>query len=598
MAPAVLLRAGLRFRHSSATAAAAAGVRHAHTVAGGGAPSAGAGATAGGGGSAGGWSAGRRRAAAAAAAAGLTATAGMAAGVADPRETFGSLFGPRVLSADAALSVDHNPMKAPFATVWPAAFKELVAELGRDKLSVEEDELEVRGKETSGYATPENPQMVVWPESTADVSKVMTICHKYKVPVVPYAAGTSLEGHTTAPEGGVCISMQRLDKVLAVNVDDMDCVVQPGVGWMELNDHVRPNNMFLGVDPAPGAAIGGMCGTCCSGTNAVRYGTMKDQVLNLTVVLADGTVVKTGNRARKSSAGYDLARVIVGSEGTLAIVTEATLRLRNIPEYTRVARVSFKNVHDACQSVIKILQQGIQMGAIELLDEKMVAAVNDYSSMSMPLTPCILFKFTGPEEHVKHDIEAVRKITSRFTSSFEFTKNAEETEKLWGARKHAFWAAQTSQPGRELMATDVAVPLSRLADCLAETKKELDASFLFAPIVGHVGDSNFHVCIMFDPTDQRENDEAHRLNRSMVYRAIGMEGTCTGEHGVGLGKKEYLVPEFGESGVGMMKTIKRALDPDNLLNPGKIVDIGPVGGHSAAAAEAAAAAKKSKSIFG
>ncbi|OSX80557.1 hypothetical protein BU14_0049s0001 [Porphyra umbilicalis] len=591
MAAGMVLRTALRSRHS--TAAAAVGVRHARSLAEGAATSGAGGA--GGAGSAG---AGRRRAAAGAVAVGLTAATGVAAGVADPRSSLTGLLGPRVLKADAALASDHNPMKAPFATVWPAAYSELMAELGRDKVSVDEDELEVRGKETSGYATPENPQMVVWPESTADVATIMKICHKYKVPVVPYAAGTSLEGHTTAPEGGVCISMQRLDKVLAVNVEDMDCVVQPGVGWMELNDHVRPNNMFLGVDPAPGAAIGGMCGTCCSGTNAVRYGTMKDQVLNLTVVLSDGSVVKTGQRARKSSAGYDLARVIVGSEGTLGVVTEATLRLRNIPEYTRVARVSFKDVHDACHSVIKILQQGIQMGAIELLDEKMVAAVNDYSSMSMPLTPCILFKFTGPEEHVKHDIEAVRKITTKFTNSFEFTKNEEETEQLWGARKHAFWAAQTSQPGRELMATDVAVPLSRLADCLSETKKELDASFLFAPIVGHVGDSNFHVCIMFDPASQRENDEAHRLNRSMVYRAIGMEGTCTGEHGVGLGKKEYLVPEFGEAGVGMMKTIKRALDPDNLLNPGKIVDIGPVGGHSTAAAEAAAGSRKSKSFFG
>lgn len=453
-------------------------------------------------------------------------------------------------------------------------YKELVKKIGEDRVTLDDDELEQRGKEASGYATPSNPQVVVFPETTQHVSDIMKIASKRKIPVVPYAAGTSLEGHTVAVKGGICIDMKNMCEILAVNVDDMDCVVQPGVQWMELNDHCKPFNMFLGVDPAPGACIGGMCGTCCSGTNAVRYGTMKDQVLNLTVVLADGSVVKTGQRARKSSAGYDLARMFVGSEGTLGIVTEATLRLRNVPDHMCMARVTFPSVHSACSAVIEILQKGVMLGAIELMDEEMVKAVNNYAGMSLPTMPTILFKFTGTESHVQDDIRVVKEITSKHTTEgYHFAQSKEESAELWGARKHAFWAAQTFYDGKELMATDVAVPISKLADCIMATKKELDESFLFCPIVGHVGDGNFHTVIAFDPNDPKENHEAHRLNQLMVNRAIGMDGTCTGEHGVGIGKKEYLVPELGENAVELMKTVKRALDPNNILNPGKIIDI-------------------------
>lgn len=477
----------------------------------------------------------------------------------------------------AAVSMESDPraaFKAPAEKQYPGVYRDLVAKLGVDRVTLDEDELEQRGKEASGYATPANPQVVVFPESTQEVSEVMKIAHARRIPVIPYGAGTSLEGHTVAPRGGICIDMQNMNRVLNVNVEDMDCVVQPGVGWMELNDHCKPFNMFLGVDPAPGACIGGMCGTCCSGTNAVRYGTMKDQVLNLTVVLSDGSVIKTGQRARKSSAGYDLARIFVGSEGTLGVVTEATLRLRNVPELTSMARVAFPSVHAACSAVIEILQNGVQLGAIEIMDEEMIKAVNKYSNLGLPSKTTIMFKFIGTKAHVDDDIRVVKKITAKHTQEgYHFCVSKEESNELWGARKHAFWAAQTFIADKEIMATDVAVPISRLADCIMATKKELDESFLFAPIVGHVGDGNFHTVIAFDPNDPRENEEAHRLNHLMVHRAISMEGTCTGEHGIGIGKKEYLEPELGKGSVELMKTVKRALDPHNILNPGKIIDL-------------------------
>lgn len=482
---------------------------------------------------------------------------------------------PAHASASVAVLADPaSAFKPPLSEQYPGVYKDLISKLGEDLVTLDEDELEQRGKEASGYATPSNPQVVVFPETTQHVSDIMKIANRRKIPVVPYAAGTSLEGHTVAVRGGICIDMKNMCEVLSVNEEDMDCVVQPGVQWMELNAHCKPYNMFLGVDPAPGACIGGMCGTCCSGTNAVRYGTMKDQVLNLTVVLADGSVVKTGQRARKSSAGYDLARMFVGSEGTLGIVTEATLRLRNIPEHMCMARVTFPSVHAACSAVIEILQKGVMLGAIEIMDEEMVKAVNNYSGMSLPAKPTILFKFIGTESHVKDDIRVVKDITSKHTKEgYHFAKTTEESDELWGARKHAFWAAQTFYEGKELMATDVAVPISKLADCIMATKMELDESFLFCPIVGHVGDGNFHTVICFDPNDEKENHEAHRLNRQMVHRAIGMDGTCTGEHGIGIGKKEYLVPEMGENAVELMRTVKKALDPNNILNPGKIIDV-------------------------
>ncbi|CEM24471.1 unnamed protein product [Vitrella brassicaformis CCMP3155] len=469
--------------------------------------------------------------------------------------------------------------RMPFTEAFPAAYEELHGMLGDDRISCKEDECEEYGKEVSGYAARSNPQAVVWPESTQEVSKILTICNRYKIPIVPYGSGTSLEGHIIPTRGGITMDMRKMDQVLKVNQDDMDVVVQPGVGWMELNEYMEPYGMFLGVDPGPGASIGGMCGTCCSGTNAVRYGTMKDQVVNLTVVLADGTVLKTGQRARKSSAGYDLARLFVGSEGTLGVVTEATLKMRNIPYQMEIAYVSFDSVKDATNAVIKMLQKGIQMGAIELFDNEMVKAVNNYAGMTLPEKPMLLLKFTGSKASVENDVKEVQNICSQYTKEeYVWCKEAEARDKMWFARKHAFWAAQSMEPERQLMATDVAVPISRLAEMVEATKKDLDESFLFAPIVGHVGDSNFHVVIMFDPDNPKEDEEAHRLNHRMVARAIEMEGTCTGEHGIGLGKKKYLEKELGRPSVELMKTLKQTLDPNNILNPDKVVSIDLSGG--------------------
>lgn len=467
----------------------------------------------------------------------------------------------------------------PFQLAHPDIHRALGELLGPDRYCTDPLELDQHGKEMSGYAKRGNPQAVVYPLTTEEVQEVVKLCASRKIPIVPYGAGTSLEGHTIAQKGGVTINCTMMNNVISVNEKDMDCVVQPGVGWVELNTYLEQYKLFLGVDPAPGACIGGMCATCCSGTNAVRYGTMKNQVLNLTVVMADGSVLKTGQRARKSSAGYDLARVFVGSEGTLGIVTEATLKLHNVPEHTAVARVSFASVKDAADAVVEILQEGIQMGAIELLDDEMIKACNLYSGTDLPESTCILFKFTGHKPHVDVDIQRVKQIITKHTKhEYMWASSEEEIHSIWGMRKHAFWASQLYAEqnygeGKQLMATDVAVPISRLAEAIDDTKAEIKESFLFAPIVGHVGDGNYHVCIAFDPENPVEAKEAKRLNSNMVKRAIAMEGTCTGEHGVGSGKIKYLKSELGEGSVKLMKTIKRALDPNLILNPGKIVDM-------------------------
>ncbi|KNC75017.1 hypothetical protein SARC_12449, partial [Sphaeroforma arctica JP610] len=342
-------------------------------------------------------------------------------------------FGTLVVSLDkkagakASLAEeDTYPERSPsFETSFPEAYKKLQTILG-DRITLDEDALEGHGKEMSGYAKPAWPQAVVWPVSTEEVSEIVKVCAEYVIPIIPFTAGTSLEGHTVAPKGGITMNFREMSSVIQYNEKDMDVVVQPGIGWMELNDYLRPHGTFLGVDPAPGACIGGMCGTCCSGTNAVRYGTMKDQVVNLTVVMADGSIVKTGQRARKSSAGYDLARVIVGSEGTLGIVTQATLRVRQIPHHTSVARVNFPSVHEASEAVIKMLQQGIQLGAVELLDEEMVRATNQYMGMELSESPCLLIKFAGSEAHVADDVKEVSKIVAKHTSEpFVWTKTQE-----------------------------------------------------------------------------------------------------------------------------------------------------------------------------
>jgi D-lactate dehydrogenase (cytochrome) len=412
--------------------------------------------------------------------------------------------------------------------------------------------------------------------------------------MIPYGSGTSLEGHTSAPQGGVFIDVSRMQRIRSLHVSDMDCVVEPGISWNNLNAELKEHGLFYPVDPGPGASIGGMVATSCSGTNAVRYGTMKFNVLNLTVVLPDGRIVKTGNRARKSSAGYDLTRLFVGSEGTLGIVTEITLRLSNIPQATAVATCHFDSLASASKSVIELLQRGVRVGCVELLDDGCVRAVNAYAGLSYPAKPATLFfKFTGSEAGVQDDVAQAASITaSHGAGPLTFATEVDARERIWEARKGALWGCIAYRPGCEAWTTDVCVPISRMAECIEATKKDLielsgataaDGSGssssqrqLFpSAVVGHVGDGNFHVIMMLDPSSAEELSVAREVNERMVRRAIDMEGTCTGEHGVGVGKKKYLEAELGAPALDLMRTLKRALDPHNLMNPGKVFDMEP-----------------------
>jgi len=472
-----------------------------------------------------------------------------------------------------AMMEDKNASPVTLDRISPEAHAQLSSLLG-ERYSVSVEDIDNHSASENSYHASGAPSAVAFPLSTHEVSEVMKICSHHRIPVVAFGSGTSLEGHTNAVLGGLCVDMSMMASILAINTSDMDCVVQPGITWNNLNAELEPYNLFFPVDPGPGASIGGMVATSCSGTNAVRYGTMKHNVLNLTVVLSDGTVVKTAQRARKSSAGYDLTRLFVGSEGTLGIVTEATLRLQNIPQHQAVASCSFESIGHASQAVIEIMQKGIQMGCVELLDEVMMKAVNSYSGFNFELKPTIFFKFTGTQAAVEEEVNQVSQIVQRHTGgSFAWAHDKEERQRMWEARKGALWASKVLRPEAQIWTTDVCVPISKLAECIEQTKEDLRQSFLIAPVVGHVGDGNFHVLLLVNPDDENDMKEAKRLNARMVERAIAMEGTCTGEHGVGIGKREYLPLELGESSVDLMRKIKLALDPNMLLNPGKIMTL-------------------------
>mmetsp|Transcript_32031 Transcript_32031/g.51754 ORF Transcript_32031/g.51754 Transcript_32031/m.51754 type:complete len:366 (+) Transcript_32031:117-1214(+) len=361
-------------------------------------------------------------------------------------------------------------------------------------------------------------------------------------------------------------------KLVDLHIDDMDVVVQAGLSWQELNTLLEPFKLWFPVDPGPGASIGGMIGTSCSGTNAVRYGTMKANVLNLTVVLPNGEVVKTAQRARKSSAGYDLTHLFIGAEGTLGLVTEATLKLQRIPAASSVAVCSFPTIDDASKTVIQMMQQGLSIGRVELLDIPMMRAINIHANFSYPEKPHLFFEFSGSEGAVRECIESVKSIAADHgASEFKWATDKDERTRLWLARKEAYWAAGALRPGSEVWTTDVCVPISNLAKCIHETEEDLKKTFLIAPLVGHVGDGNFHLLILLDPNNAEELLEAQRLNKRLVMRAISMEGTCTGEHGVGVGKREYLIPELGPNAVQLMRTLKAAVDPQGIMNPGKLL---------------------------
>jgi D-lactate dehydrogenase (cytochrome) len=416
------------------------------------------------------------------------------------------------------------------------------------------------------------PDAVVFPGSTQEVSEIVTLCARHGVPVIAFGTGTSLEGHVNAPFGGVCIDMSQMKGIIAVHAEDLDCVVQAGVTRKELNEHLRDQGLMFPIDPGADASIGGMAATRASGTNAVRYGTMKDNVLALTAVMADGAIVKTSTRARKTSAGYDLTRLLVGSEGTLGIITEITLKLHGIPEAISAGICPFPSVKAACDATIITIQSGLPVARIELLDEVMIRGVNIHSKLGLPETVMLFVEFHGSEAGVKEQSERFGEIAAEFGGGpFDWATKAEDRSKLWQARHDAYWAARALRPGVDSVATDVCVPISQLADCVEETKRDIEASGLIAPIAGHVGDGNFHTQPLVDLTDPGEVARAEAFIERLVKRALAMGGTCTGEHGVGQKKIKYLEAEHGAPALAVMRQLKRALDPQNILNPGKIL---------------------------
>jgi D-lactate dehydrogenase (cytochrome) len=415
------------------------------------------------------------------------------------------------------------------------------------------------------------PDAVVFPQSTADVQDAVRICGTHNVAVIPYGTGTSLEGHINAPHGGVTLDFRDMNRILSVHAEDLDCVVEPGVTRKQLNEYLRDQGLFFPIDPGADASIGGMAATRASGTNAVRYGTMKDNVLALKVVLATGEIISTSSRAKKSAAGYDLTRLFIGSEGTLGVITEVTVRLHGIPEAISGGICPFPSVDAACNAAIATIQSGIPVARIELLDEVQVKACNAYSKLTLPETPMLFLEFHGTTAGVAEQSERFGEIAADLGGGpFEWTTNTEERTRLWQARHDAYWAAVGLRPGMKPFATDVCVPLSRLAECVAETQKDIASHGLIAPIAGHVGDGNFHCSPLIDMDDPKEVAAARDFNARLIERALAMEGTCTGEHGVGQGKMKYLKAEHGEA-LGVMRAIKRALDPQDLMNPGKIV---------------------------
>ncbi|XP_020676660.1 D-lactate dehydrogenase [cytochrome], mitochondrial isoform X2 [Dendrobium catenatum] len=446
----------------------------------------------------------------------------------------------------------------------PKVFFDELRNILQDGMTVDYDERYFHGKPQNSFHKSVNvPDVVVYPRSQDDVQKIIIACNKYKVPIVPYGGATSIEGHTLAPNGG---------NIKALHIEDMDVVVEPGIGWMELNEYLKPYGLFFPLDPGPGATIGGMCATRCSGSLAVRYGTMRDNVINLQVVLGNGDVVKTAARARKSAAGYDLTRLMIGSEGTLGVITEVTLRLQKLPQHSVVAMCNFPTIKEAADVAIATMLSGIQVSRVELLDEVMMQAINIANGKKLPEVPTLMFEFIGTEAYAREQTLIVQKIVSEHNGSdFVFVEDPDAKTELWKIRKEALWACFAMAPNFEAMITDVCVPLSKLADCISKSKLILDESPLLCTVIAHAGDGNFHTLVLFDPEQEEQKREAERLNHFMVHTALSMEGTCTGEHGVGTGKMKYLEEELGMGALMTMKRIKTVLDPNSIMNPGKII---------------------------
>jgi D-lactate dehydrogenase (cytochrome) len=453
-------------------------------------------------------------------------------------------------------------------TAVQTTIAELQALLG-DRLSTSTGVRDHHSKDESWHI-PHRPDAVAFPKTTEEVSKIVQVCARHRVPVVAYGTGTSLEGAVIPEFGGVVIDLINFDQVLQVNAEDLDVTVQARVTRKQLNDYIRDQGLFFPIDPGADASLGGMAATRASGTNAVRYGTMRENVLGLTVVLADGRIIRTSRRARKSAAGYDLTRLFVGSEGTLGIITEVTLRLYGIPEAMAAAVCSFDSLEGAINTVIQTIQLGVPIARIELLDDVQMDSVNRFSKLDYPVKDTLFVEFHGTENGVKEQAEIVQAIAAEHGGGeFKWATKPEERSHLWTARHDVTYANKALRPGCEIWATDVCVPISRLAQCILETKKDLKESFLIAPLVGHVGDGNFHLGFLINREDPKELAEAERLNERLVMRVLSMDGTCTGEHGIGLGKMKFLVAEHGDA-VSVMREVKKALDPLGIMNPGKI----------------------------
>ncbi|MEM8632340.1 MAG: FAD-linked oxidase C-terminal domain-containing protein [Pseudomonadota bacterium] len=451
----------------------------------------------------------------------------------------------------------------------PTAIEALKSVLG-ERLSLSKSDLENHGRsETYFPLTP--PDAVAYPETTEEVVRIVQICAAEGCPVVPWGTGTSLEGHSLAARGGLCVDFQRMNKLLAVNTEDMDCTVQPGLTREELNTELRHTGLFFPVDPGANAALGGMAGTRASGTTTVRYGTMRDNVMALEVVLADGRIIRTGTRARKSAAGYDLTGLFVGSEGTLGLITEITLRLYGQPEEIGAAVCAFPSVAEAVETVIASVQMGIPMARIEFVDAATAAAFNAYADASMPVSPHLMVEFHGTEASVAEDAARLGALVEDFGGSgFAWSSKTEDRNRLWAMRHNAYYACLGLRPGARAVVTDISVPISRLAEAVSETRADIDASDMTGPILGHVGDGNFHAILLVDPDDPAELSKALGVSERLADRALRLGGTITGEHGVGSGKLGYMDREHGAAW-GVMGQIKAALDPSGLLNPGKVV---------------------------
>ncbi|MCG6902217.1 MAG: FAD-binding protein [Rhodobacter sp.] len=450
-----------------------------------------------------------------------------------------------------------------------AALTELSTLLGA-RLSRSKPDLEQHGRsETHFPLTP--PDAVAYPSTTEEVSAIVQVCARHHCPVIGWGTGTSLEGHSLALSGGVCVDFSGMNKVLQINAEDMDVVVQPGVTREALNHELRATGLFFPVDPGANASLGGMAMTRASGTTAVRYGTMRDNVMGLQVVLADGRVIRTGTRARKSSAGYDLTALMVGSEGTLGLVTELTLKLRGQPEAISAAVCAFGDMDSAVNAVIATIQMGIPMARIEFVDPAMAEAFNLYAGANLPLAPHLLVEFHGSDASVAQDVDRFREIADDFgASGFDWATRPEDRTALWTMRHNAHYASQALRPGVRVLVTDICVPISRLAEAVEETRADIAAAPFPGTILGHVGDGNFHAELMFDENDADECAAVHKFSERIVERALRLGGTCTGEHGVGIGKLEYMAAEHGDAWA-VMGDLKRALDPDNIMNPGKVV---------------------------